>query len=205
MTRQRELAKRRPNGKNGQGPAQAALGVADAPHELHEGGPQANRRRHGNQTLLRLLERAREERGSPSMWDAVAARLDAEDRQRKVVAPMSDLLHRIQERVDDTTWGLVLELEMHFASEVMAGVETGIELGYEHGRAMALLDAERVPGNAARALTGRLADLLGDTEADYLDVVLALLATLETTVKMAHGGPRGCKLGVVGALRTSLP
>lgn len=205
MTRQRELAKRRPNGRNGRGPAQAALEVADAPLEHDEASAQLARRPQGNQTLPRLLERAREERGSPSLWDAVAARLDAEDRQRKVVAPMSALLRRIQKRVDDTTWGLVLELEMHFASEVMAGIEVGIELGYEHGRATVLLDAERVPGNAARALTGRLADLLGDTDADYVDVVLALLATLEATVKMAHGGPRGCKLGVVAAPRPSLP
>lgn len=168
-------------------------------------GTQHDRRPHGSQTLLRLLEQAREQRGSPSLWDAVAARLDAEDRRRDVVAPMSDLLQQIQERVDDETWRLVLDLELRFSSEVMAGVEVGMELGYEHGRAAVLLDAERVPGNAARALTGRLADLLGDTEADYLDVVLALLATLEATVKMAHGGPMGCKLGLAGAPKPSLP
>src|SRR5690606_24301186 len=137
--------------------------------------------------------------GSPSLWDAVAARLDAEDRWRDAVAPMSELLDQIQQRVDDETWRLVLDLELRFSSEVMAGVEVGMELGYEHGRAAVLLDAERVPGSAARTLTGRLADLLGDTEAGYLDVVLALLATLEATVKMAQGGPMVCELGLAGA------
>lgn len=193
------------NGKKGRGAAQALPKAAGAPHEHDDGGAQADRRPRGNRTLLRLLECAREQRGSPSLWDAVAARLDAEDRQHKVVAPMADLLHRIQERVDDTTWGLVLDFEMRFASEVMAGVEVGLELGYEHGRATALLDAERIPGSAAKALTGRLADLLGDTEADYLDVVLALLATLEATVKMARGGHGGREVRIVGAPRPSLP
>lgn len=194
----------RANGKQGRGPALALPETTGAPHE-HDEGVQADRRFRSNRTLLRLLECAREQRGSPSLWDAVAARLDAEDRQREVVAPMASLLHRIQERVDDTTWRLVLDFEMCFASEVMAGVEVGLELGYEHGRATALLDAERIPGSAARALTARLADLLGDTEADYLDVVLALLATLEATVKMARGGHGGRELGVVAAPGPSLP
>ena len=53
------------------------------------------------------LERAREQRGSPPLWDAVARRLDAEERQRDVIAPMLLLLEQIRERVDDETWGLV--------------------------------------------------------------------------------------------------
>ena len=231
MTRQRKLAKRRErpttnrDDHHGDSAAMAcressakvapcvadganevpAQEVADDPRVLHGGRGQGDRRPNRSQTLLRLLEQAREHRGSPSLWDAVVARLDAEDRRRDAVAPMSELLHQIQQRVDDETWRLVLDLELRFSSEVVAGVEVGMELGYEHGRAAVLLDAERVPGSAAKALTGRLADLLGDTEADYLDVILALLATLDATVKMARGGSIGCKLGLADAPRPSLP
>lgn len=66
-------------------------------------------RRH--QTLLRLLEQAREERGSPPLWDVVAARLDEENRRRDAVAPTLGLLDQIRERVDDETWGLIVDFE----------------------------------------------------------------------------------------------
>jgi hypothetical protein len=45
-------------------------------------------RRH--QTLQRLLEQAREEWGSPPLWDVVAARLDEGNRRRDAVARMLD-------------------------------------------------------------------------------------------------------------------
>lgn len=140
-----------------------------------------------NPTLLRLLEGAREQRGSPPLWDAVAARLDDETRRRDVVAPMLRLLDQIHERVDDETWQLILDFEWRSSREVVTGVEVGLKLGYDHGRAAALLEAQRVPGSAARDLEGRLADLLGDTDAEYLDVLLALLGTLKATVVMARG------------------
>lgn len=134
-----------------------------------------------NPSLMRQLDQAREQRGSPPLWDAVAARFDSEDRQREFVAPMLRLLDQIRERVDDETWGLIVDFEWRSAREVMAGIEVGLELGYENGRATALVEAQSasIPGNAAQALRERLADLLGDTEAEYSDVVLALLATLQ--------------------------
>lgn len=134
------------------------------------------------------LEQAREQRGSPPLWDAVARRLDAAERQRDVVAPMLRLLEQIRERVDDETWGLILDFEWRSANEIMAGVEIGLELGYDHGRASAIVATECVPGDAGNVLMGRLADLLGDTEAEYPDMLLALLATLKATVIMARSG-----------------
>jgi len=76
-----------------------------------------------NPTLLRLLEGAREQRGSPPLWDAVAARLDDETRRRDVVAPMLRLLDQIHERVDDETWQLILDFEWRSSREVVTGVE----------------------------------------------------------------------------------
>ena len=137
-------------------------------------------------TLLRLLEHAREQRGSPPLWDAVAARLDSEGRQRDALAPMHRLLDQIRERVDDETWGLILDFEWRSCREIMAGVEVGLDLGYSHGRTAALMDAEYVPEDAAGVLAGRLADLLGDTEAGPLDVLLTLLSSLRATVLMAR-------------------
>jgi hypothetical protein len=143
--------------------------------------------------LLRLLEQAREERGSPPLWDVVAARLDEENRRRDAVAPMLDLLDQIRERVDDETWGLIVDFEWHSSREVVTGIEIGLELGFDHGRMSALIEAEDVSGNAATVLIARLADLLGDTEAGHFDVLLALLAALRATViaarsEQAHGG-----------------
>jgi hypothetical protein len=142
----------------------------------------------GNLTLLRQLEQAREQRGSPSLWDAVAARLDAEDRQRDAVAPMLRLLDKIHERVDDETWRLILDFEWHSSREIVTGVEVGLELGYANGRAAALVEARHAPGHAAKVLQGRLADLLGDTEAEPSDVLLALVATLQAAVMTTRGG-----------------
>ena len=119
-------------------------------------------RRH---TLLRLLEQAREQRGSPPLWDAVAARLDEEDRRGNTVAAALALLERIRERVDDQTWQLILDFEHHTSHEVVSGVEVGFELGYDHGRTTALLQAQPGQGDAGKVLTERLAELLGDTDA----------------------------------------
>jgi len=102
-------------------------------------------------TLLRLLEQAREERGSPLLWDAVVARLDELDRQRDAVSSSLRLLDQIRERVDDQTWQLVLDFERHAGHDVLSGVETGLELGYHHGKAAALLQAQQGPGGKARA------------------------------------------------------
>lgn len=108
-----------------------------------------------NPTLLRLLEGAREQRGSPPLWDAVAARLDDETRRRDVVAPMLRLLDQIHERVDDETWQLILDFEWRSSREVVTGVEVGLKLGYDHGRAAALLEAQRVLGcSTAHGLRG---------------------------------------------------
>lgn len=117
------------------------------------GGAEGDRElRRRNETLLRLLEQAREQRGSPPLWDAVAARLDEEDRRRDAVEPMLRLLDQIRERVDDQTWRLILDFEWRSSHEVVAGVEVGLELGYDHGRAAALVEAQAVPGEAARGL-----------------------------------------------------
>jgi len=86
------------------------------------------RRRH---TLLHLLEHAREQRGSPPLWDAVVALLDEEDRRRDAVTATLALLERIRERVDDQTWQLVLDFERHASQEVLGAVEVGLELGYD--------------------------------------------------------------------------
>ncbi|MCX4239407.1 hypothetical protein [Paraliomyxa miuraensis] len=101
---------------------------------------------------------------------------------------MLRLLDQIRERVDDETWGLILDFERRSSGEIMAGIEVGLELGYANGRATALVEAQHAPGHAAKMLQGRLADLLGDTEAEHFDVLLALLATLQATVVMARGG-----------------
>lgn len=138
-------------------------------------------------TLLRLLEQAREQRGSPPLWDAVAARLDEEDRRRDTVASMLHLLDQIHERVDDQTWQLILDFEWRTSHEIVNGVEVGLKLGYDHGRTSALMQAQLGEGNAAKVLTERLADLLGDTDADYPEILMALIATLRATVMMARG------------------
>lgn len=140
----------------------------------------------GNRTLLRLLEQAREQRGSPPLWDAVAARLDEEDHRLDVVSPLPHLLDRIHERVDDETWRLVLDFEWRSWQGIVAGVEVGLGLGYDHGRAAAFIEAQRAPTHAAMTLTGRFVDLLGDTDADPHDVLLALVDALRTAVMMGR-------------------
>jgi hypothetical protein len=67
-----------------------------------------------------------------------------------------------------------VDFEWHSSREVVTGIEIGLELGFDHGRTSALIEAqaEDVSGNAATALVVRLADLLGDTEAGHFDVVL---------------------------------
>lgn len=101
---------------------------------------------------------------------------------------MLRLLDQIRERVDDQTWRLILDFEWRSSHEVVAGVEVGLELGYDHGRAAALVEAQAVPGDAARVLTERLADLIGDAEAEYHDVLLALVMALRAAVVMDRGG-----------------
>ena len=163
-----------------------------APHgtQVGEGGVDAADPLRSGPRLVRMIEYAREQRGSPSLWDAVAVRLDAEERMREVVAPMLRLLDQIHERVDDETWRLIRDFEERCIQEIMAGVEVGLELGYDHGRATALVDTNRGSGSAANILTERFIDLVGDTDAEYLDVLLALLTTLRATVMMAHGKRR---------------
>lgn len=155
------------------------LSQADSKSEDDQGRPS------GKLTLLRELEHAREQRGSPSLWDAIAARFDSEERQRNAVAPMVRVLDQVRERVDDETWGLILDFEWRASQEVISGIEIGIELGYENGRAAALVEAQGTPGtDAAKMLQGRLADVIGDAEAEYAEVQFALLATLQATVMM---------------------
>ncbi|MEX1361940.1 MAG: hypothetical protein AB1Z98_02375 [Nannocystaceae bacterium] len=88
------------------------------------------------------VERAREQRGLPPLWDAVARRFDAEERQRDAITPMLLLLEKIRERVDDETWRLILDFEWRSMEEIMAGVEIGLEVGYDHGRAAAMMDKD---------------------------------------------------------------
>lgn len=67
---------------------QEALGASEIGEEEHEVTKHPGLlRRH--QTLLRLIEQAREERGSPPLWDVVAARLDEANRQQDAVEPGS--------------------------------------------------------------------------------------------------------------------
>ena len=101
---------------------------------------------------------------------------------------MLRLLDQIRDRVDDETWGLILDFEWRSANEIMTGVEIGLELGYDHGRATAIIATECMPGDADNMLMGKLADLLVDTGAEYPDILLALLATLKATVTMARSG-----------------
>ena len=70
----------------------------------------------------------------------------------------------------------------------MTGIEIGLELGFDHGRMSALMEAqaEDVLGPEATALVARLADLLGDTEAGHHEMLLALLAALRATVMGAR-------------------
>lgn len=155
-----------------------------------EEGVDAEKHPRSGPRLVRMIEHAREQRGSPSLWDAVAVRLDAEERKRENVAPMLRALDQIRERVDDETWRLVLDFEGRCINEIMAGVEVGLELGYDHGRATALVDTNRGSGSAASVLTERFIDVVGDADAEYLDVLLALLTTIRATVMMAHGKRR---------------
>ncbi|MEM9454553.1 MAG: hypothetical protein AAGF11_10265 [Myxococcota bacterium] len=133
------------------------------------------------------IERAREQRGSPPLWDAVARRLDAKERQRDVIAPMLRLLEQIRGRVDEDTWRLVRDFEWRSSNEIMTGVEIGLELGYDHGRVTTLMAAESVPDGEGNVLLRRLGDLLGDTEAEYSEILFALIATLKAAVIMAGG------------------
>lgn len=102
--------------------------------------------------------------------------------RHEAVAPMLGLLDQIRERVDDETWGLIVDFEWRSSREVVTGIEIGLELGFDHGRTSALVEAEEVSGKPATILVARLADLLGDTEAGHFDVLLALLAALRATV-----------------------
>ncbi|MEM9462405.1 MAG: hypothetical protein AAGF11_50115 [Myxococcota bacterium] len=182
-----EVASDDNGGQADAGGDQEGLCASEIGEEEHEGTDHPGLlRRH--QTLLRLIEQAREERGSPPLWDVVAARLDEANRQQDAVAPRLNLLDRIRERVDDKTWGLIVDFEWGSAREVVTGIEIGLELGFDHGRMSALVEAqaEDMSGLAATALVARLADLLGDTEAELHDVLLALLAALRATVISAQ-------------------
>lgn len=66
---------------------------------------------------------------------------------------------------------------------------SGLALGYDHGRAAALIEAQRAPSKAAKALAGRLADLLGDTDAEPHDVLLAFVDALRIAVTMGRREP----------------
>lgn len=122
-----------------------------------------------------------------AIWEAIHARLDGEQHRGVFVAPMTNLLDQLRERVDDEAWTLILDLELRAGLEVMTGVQIGLELGYERGRAAALVEIQRVPGDATNALRRRLVELIGDTSIDYPDVMLALLDALQVTVTMARG------------------
>lgn len=98
---------------------------------------------------------------------------------------MLEILDKIRERVNDETWGLIVDFEWHSSREVVTGIEIGLELGFDHGRMSALIEAEDVSGKAAKVLIARLADLLGDTEAGHFDVLLALVTALRATVMAA--------------------
>lgn len=124
-----------------------------------------------------------------AIWEAIHARLDGEQHRGVFVAPMANLLDQLRERVDDQAWTLILDLEMRAGLEVMTGVQIGLELGYERGRAAALVETQREPDDATQGLRGRLVELLGDTSIEYPDVMLALLAALQATVTMARGEP----------------
>lgn len=123
-----------------------------------------------------------------AIWEAIRARLEGEQHRGVFVAPMASLLDQLQERVNDETWALILDLELRAGLEVMAGVQVGLELGYERGRAAALVEAQHVPNDATNALKEKLVDLLGDTSIGYLDMMAALLAALQATVTMARRG-----------------
>jgi hypothetical protein len=64
---------------------------------------------------------------SPPLWDVVAARLDEANRQQDAVAPMLEILDKVRERVDDETWGLIVDFEWHSSREVVTGIEIGLE------------------------------------------------------------------------------
>ena len=89
--------------------------------------------------------------------------------------------------MDEQAWPLLLDLELRAGLEVSAGVQIGLEIGYERGRAAALVEAQQRPRGPASTLKKRLADLLADTAIDYADVMVALLAALQATVAMARG------------------
>lgn len=134
-----------------------------------------------------------------AIWEAIRARLEGEQHRGVFVAPMARLLDQLQERVDGETWALILDLELRAGLEVMAGAQIGLELGYERGRAAALVEAQHVPNDATTALKERLVDLLGDTSIGYHDMMAALLAALHATVTMARGGlPERPTLRVAG-------
>lgn len=84
--------------------------------------------------------------------------------------------------MDDETWRLLLDFEWRSYQEVMAAVEVGLELGYNHGRAAALVATSPIPGNAASVFAERLADFLGDTDAGPLDALLTVLTSLRANV-----------------------
>lgn len=121
-----------------------------------------------------------------AIWEAIDARLDGDEHRRLYVAPLSSLLDQVRERVDDETWRLILEIEQRAGQEVMAGTQIGLEMGYERGRAMALMEAQGVPGTATSGPAGKLADLLADPTVDYPDAILSLLAALQAMVEMAR-------------------
>ncbi|MEX1367253.1 MAG: hypothetical protein AB1Z98_29270 [Nannocystaceae bacterium] len=103
---------------------------------------------------------------------------------------MARLLEQLRDRVDDRTWSLILDLELRAGLEVSTAVEIGLELGYERGRAAALMDDPNGPGRTSSALADKLAELLADTSIDYPDVMLALLSALRATVTTAQVGRR---------------
>lgn len=121
-----------------------------------------------------------------AIWEAIDARLDGDEHRNLYVAPLAKLLDQIRERVDDETWSLVLEIELRAGQEVMAGTQIGLEVGYERGRATALLESQGVPGTETSGLLGRLADQLADPTVDYPDLVLSLIAALKAAAAMAR-------------------
>ncbi|MEN8184844.1 MAG: hypothetical protein ABFS46_20170 [Myxococcota bacterium] len=102
------------------------------------------------------------------------------------------MLDKIRERVDNETWGLIVDFEWRSSREVVTGIEIGLELGFDHGRMSALMEVETedVPGKAATALVARLADLLGDTEAGHHDVLLALVTALRAVAAQGEKAER---------------
>lgn len=132
-----------------------------------------------------------------AIWEAIEARLDGDEHRGLYVAPLAELLDEVRKRVDDETWSLVLQIEQRAGQEVMAGAEIGLEMGYERGRATALLHAQGVPGTATSGTLAKLADQLADPTVDYPDLVEALIAALQAMAAMARSRAWPCLRGTL--------